>query len=68
MNSSHPLFMPQGSVRALLALTLVVGSLVCVIQGIENASVVHALTSMAITHYFNARGKIDNGAAGSILN
>ena len=56
--------MPQGSVRAVLALTLVVGSLICVIQGIENASVVHALTSMAITHYFNARGKLDgNGGA-----
>ena len=63
MNSEHPLFMPQGSVRAVLSLTLVVGSLVCVIQGVEGAGVIHALTGMAVTHYFNARGKIDNGGA-----
>ncbi len=63
MSSNHPLFMPQGSVRALLALTLVVGSLICVVQEIAGAGVIHALTGMAITHYFNARGKIDNGGA-----
>ena len=61
--SSHPLFMPQGSVRAVLALTLVVGSLVCVITAVEGAGVIHALTGMAVTHYFNARGKIQDGAS-----
>jgi len=61
MNDKNPLFLPPGSVRSLLALILVSGSIFCVIQGVQNAEVIHALTGMAVTHYFNARGKIGSG-------
>jgi len=61
MASEHPFFLPKGSIRALLAVILVAGSLVCVIMEIQNAEAIHTLTGVAVTHYFNARGKIEPG-------
>ena len=58
MTNEHPFFLPKGSIRALLSMTLVCGSIWCVIGQTPNAEVIHTLTGMAVTHYFNARGKI----------
>lgn len=59
MTSEHPFFLPKGSIRALLAMTLVFGSIGCVMMQVPNAEVIHTLTGMAITHYFNARGNMN---------
>lgn len=64
MSSEHPFFLPKGSIRALLALTLVIGSIACVMARIPNAEVIYALASMAVTHYFNARGNMNGPGNG----
>jgi len=54
-SQGHPLFLPKGSVRALLASFLVIGSIYAVITQVPNADVLYALCGTAITHYFNSR-------------
>jgi len=58
MNKENPFFLPPGSIRSLLALILVGGSIACVMQGIDGAEAIHTLSGVAVTHYFNARGVI----------
>ena len=64
MSNEHPLYLPKGSIRALLALTLVIGSIACVIAKIPNAEVIYTLTGTALTHYFNARGNMNGPGNG----
>ena len=65
MNAKNPLFMPEGSVRAILAIILVGGTLYATIAGIASGTeVLYTLTGGALAHYFNARRKIGNGADG----
>jgi len=59
MTSEHPFFLPKGSIRALLSMTLVCGSIGCVMMEIPSAEVIHTLTALAVTHYFNARGNMN---------
>ena len=68
MNSNNPLFLPEGSVRAILAIMLIGGTLYAtlVATATQGASeVLFTLTGGVLAHYFNARGKIGNGKDGS---
>lgn len=58
MSNEYPLFLPKGSIRALMAMTLVVGSIGCVWMQIPNGEVIYTLAGVVITYYFNTRDKI----------
>ncbi len=64
MNDKHPLFLPKGSVRAVLAIMLVGGTLYATLSGLQvGTNVLYTLTGSALAHYFAARGSI-GGAQG----
>jgi len=63
MNSNNPLFLPEGSVRAILAIMLIGGTLYATLVGTATqgaSEVLFTLTGGVLAHYFNARGKIGN--------
>jgi len=65
MNSNNPLFLPEGSVRAILAFLLIGGTVYATISGINTGTeVLYTLTGGVLAHYFNARGKIGNKGDG----
>jgi len=65
-DKKYPLNLPEGSIRAILAITLVGGTIYATLSGMQSGTdVLYALTGSVLTHYFNARGKIGNGKDGS---
>ena len=65
-DKKYPLNLPEGSIRAILAIMLVSGTLYATLSGLQaGTDVLYALTGSVLTHYFNARGKIGNGKDGS---
>jgi len=55
MISDQPLFMPKGSVRALLSLGLVAGSFVCLYTGVITFEQLMVLDSVVLAFYFKSK-------------
>lgn len=54
----YPLWMPKGSVRALLAFTVIVAAIVAVfVLGVADAAALLALAGVVVERYFGSRGE-----------
>lgn len=62
--NKQPLWMPRGSVRAILAIALVVAFIVAVfVLNVEKIAVLSPVALIVIKDYFEGRGKSDPGVA-----
>lgn len=53
----HPLSLPAGSVRAVLAIVVTLSAIFAVLRAIPHAELLTALAAMIIGHYFGQRSK-----------
>lgn len=60
LNPKQPLWLPQGSVRALLAIILIVSTVILAVQGQIEARVIAELAGIVAAFYFAAKASEKN--------